>query len=155
MATVKEWSLHTNSNLYLRAYNVYPFNPGCVKILNEILNMFDIEIVVSSDWKDDYTLEQLKDIFNLNNVVKLPIDTTVSLNKNATMLDHYRATEILNYVYKNDIKKYIILDDLQLKPWFSENNFVFCANVFEGIKQTNLKEKIIKKLNLIKDYGNH
>jgi histidinol phosphatase-like enzyme len=37
----------------------YPFDPKCVKIFNEILDATEADIVLSSDWKLHFSLEDI------------------------------------------------------------------------------------------------
>ncbi|MFW6247298.1 MAG: hypothetical protein ACOC22_03965, partial [bacterium] len=61
-------------------------------------------------------------------------------------LEACRASEILGHVNENDIKKYIAIDDLDLKPWLGDN-FIHTPRVSEGIKQTGILNKIKSKIN--------
>ena len=134
----------------------YPFNPGCVEIFNEILNETDVEIVLSSDWKNHYNLEELDKIFKFNGVIKSPFDVTgneyvsgdqwVGLEKN-------RAAQIGSYLYKEQIKdnhitNYVVVDDLNVGNFMQvdKDKFVLTKDN-EGLKQTGIKKKIIKLLN--------
>ena len=60
-------------------WDATPFNKGCVKILNEILELTGASIVVSSDWKIRYTLDELGGIFKFNGIKSIPVGTTPDL----------------------------------------------------------------------------
>jgi hypothetical protein len=123
----------------------YRFNPGCVKVLNQILKITDADIVLTSDWREDYDLQTLDNIFKFNEVIKSPIDVTDVYSKNMQELEKFRASEINDYIYKKNIANYVIIDDLDLSPFVPKDKFIQTTNR-EGIKQSNIKEKILKIL---------
>ena len=123
----------------------YRFNPGCVKVLNQILKITDADIVLTSDWREDYDLQTLDNIFKFNEVIKSPIDVTDVYSKTMQELEKFRASEINDYIYKKNITNYVIIDDLDLSPFVPQNKFIRTINR-EGIKQSNIKEKILKTL---------
>ena len=123
----------------------YRFNEKCVKVLNRILKITDADIVLTSDWKEHYDLQTLDNIFKFNKVVKSPIDVTDVYSKTLQELEKFRGSEINDYIYKKNITNYVIIDDLELSPFVSKDKFVRTINR-EGIKQSNIKEKIIKIL---------
>jgi len=126
---------------------VYRFNPKAVKILNEILQITDAEIIISSDWKLFYTLDNLKEIFKWQKVIKEPIDVTPSVPYSAMqLLEENRAKEILEHYDIHKPGSWIAIDDLNLGSWISEKHFVLTPRFMEGIKQTGKKDEIINKL---------
>jgi hypothetical protein len=123
----------------------YRFNPGCVKILNQILEITDADIVLTSDWREHYDLQTLDNIFKFNKVIKSPIDVTDVYSKTLQELEKFRGSEINDYIYKKNITNYVIIDDLDLSPYVSKDKFI--RTIFrEGIKQSNIKQKILKIL---------
>ncbi len=143
LATVKQYNLTNQSKTWLQKYNVYPFDPKCVKIFNEILEKVDADIIISSDWRVEFTLEELADIFKINGVIRPPMGVTPQY---PTSMSHYsknRAGEIMKYVTDNKIgKNWIAIDDLNLNLWLDEH-FFMCKSEWEGIKQSGLKQKIL------------
>lgn len=146
LATNKEYNKNRhkfwNKNPEFRELNVpYPYNVGCVKILNEILEETDADIVLSSDWKLHWNLGDLDKIFKLNGITKSPIDVTgdhpIALNH----LEKNRFNEIKIYIQDKDIKNYVIVDDLRLDIY--SDRFVRTKDS-EGLKQTGVKDKILK-----------
>ncbi len=131
-------------------YNCYPFDKKCVTVLNEIIDKTGADIILSSDWKYHYTIDQLNEIFKDNGINYPVINITTSLwetkFKSYSELHNCRAEEILDYVEKHEIVNYAAVDDLNLLGWIP-NNFAYCARASEGIKQTGIKEKIINILN--------
>jgi len=128
----------------------YPFDPKCVKIFNEILDETGADIVLSSDWREHFSLEDLDKIFKFNGVNKSPIDITVSELASFGNLTMNRAYQIGEYVTRNNITNYVVIDDLNVGKYMvitnEENKFVL-TNDFEGIKQLGIKNKIINILN--------
>lgn len=132
------------------AFGVYNFDKKCVNVLNNIIDNTVSEIVLSSDWKLSYNIDAMNNIFKYNGINSYIVHYTPSLwgtkYKDLKELEECRANEILEYVKAHDIKNYVAIDDLDLSPWICEEHFVHCARINEGIKQSNIKEKIITKL---------
>jgi hypothetical protein len=123
----------------------YSFNPGCVKVLNEILEKTNAEIVITSDWREDYSLQALGNIFKFNKVIKSPIDVTEVISGKLIEKVKNRAKEIDIYIQKHSIETYVIIDDFDLSPYVPKDKFVITIER-EGIKQSNIKHKILKIL---------
>lgn len=145
-----ESQFNSNPKKWNKEFNIYSFDSKCVKILNEIIEKTNPTIILSSDWKNHYTLEQMNQIFELNKVNSKVTDYTSTLwgiqfKDCSTELEICRATEILNYVKEHNIENYVAIDDLNLEFWIP-NNFVHIKRFREGIKQCGIKDKIIAKL---------
>jgi hypothetical protein len=130
-------------------WDAYMFDPKAVAVLNFILQETGAEIILSSDWRHHYTLQEMREIFAHNFVMKGPIGFT-SLSKNYTgmNLEGGRADEIelwiKTHAWKNDIK-WVAVDDLNMDERLHPN-FVLCPNDNEGIKRLGIKEKILERL---------
>lgn len=140
------------------------FNQKAIKVLNEIIDTTDCEIVVSSDWKYHGTLKQMQELYKIRGILKSPIAyTTKSLphtnhffNKD-TDLEETRSLEILEYLKENpEVTNWVAVDDMDLSEHYGPisgnflwglKNFVQTPKSNEGIKQTGKKEQIIKFLN--------
>jgi hypothetical protein len=127
----------------------YRFDQKAVAVLNFILQQTNAEIVLSSDWRTHYTLQEIREIFAHNFVLRGPIGfTTRSKNYNGDNLENGRAEEIKAWIelhaWKDDTK-WVAVDDLNMSDQLYPN-FVWCPNSNEGIKQTGVKDKIIKIL---------
>lgn len=124
----------------------YPFNKDAVKIFNEILDETDAEIVLSSDWRLHFDLEELDGIFKFNGVKKSPIAiTSKHKRKMSSDLEDDRSYQIQEYKNEHKIENWVAIDDLNLS--FSLKDRFFITRSGQGIKQTGLKDKIINKLN--------
>jgi hypothetical protein len=135
---------------------IYRFDSKSVKTLNEILDETSAEIVLSSDWKKQHTLEEMREIFEWNGVKKGPIAFTINSPlygdaQTNEWLAGARAFEIKEYVERHGLTTWVAIDDLKIHQSgfsdFFEGHFVFCGRYLEGVKQTNHKEKIIEILN--------
>jgi len=140
-------------------WGAYMFDHKCVAVLNFILKETGAEIVLSSDWKTHYTLFEMCEIFTHNGVIKGPIGFTPnSKTYTGDNLEGGRVDEIKGWLkhnaWKNDIK-WVVIDDLNMSVNYAEklgnvggglDNFVHCPKHMEGIKQTGVKEKILKFL---------
>jgi hypothetical protein len=127
----------------------YPFDPKCVKIFNEILDETGADIVLSSDWREHFSLEDLDKIFKFNGVNKSPVDITISELASFGNQIMNRAFQIGEYVTRNNITNYVVIDDLNVGKYMvitnEENKFVLTDD-FEGLKKLNIKNKILKIL---------
>jgi len=121
------------------------FDKDNVMVLNKILKLSDAEIIISSDWRHHYYLEELKQIFEYFGVIKKPIGVTCNFSKQFTSLDleGARSAEIIEWLKTNGSnRKWVAIDDLLL----TVPNFIHIKRTKEGIKQTGLKDKILKFL---------
>ena len=130
----------------------YPFDPECVKILNEIIETTDAEIVLSSDWKLHWNILELHEIFKSNGVIKSPRTTTLDLTNPNYGLEEERAYQIDTFIKRFKPKQYVIIDDLLVGPNMessdAQDRYVQTKSS-EGLKQTGVKEKIIEKIGKI------
>lgn len=127
----------------------HPFNEKCVEVFNDILKQFECEIVLSSDWKKRRTLKELDMIFKHFGVIQSPIDVTKNL-RDEFNFEHCRAMEIMHFIGENNVKKFIILDDLDLDKMFSPRMLdrFFKTSFDNGLGEIGMKEKIIERMRL-------
>ena len=123
----------------------YPFNSDCVKIFNEILEQTDAKIILSSDWRLHWNLEELDKIFKYNGVIKSPEATTsFSKWKMSSSLQLDRIKQIEQYVHYSEITHWVAIDDLNLSDL--GDRFVRTTDN-EGLKELGIKNKILNILN--------
>lgn len=149
------------------------FDEKAIKILNSILEQTGAEIVVSSDWRFHATLEELGDYYESQGIIKRPISIThrtEDVNPQLWKVLRFRADlemersiEIQDWLLKNpEVTHWVAVDDLDMSVKFlsehflNENpnsnikpgltNFVHTTKSNEGIKQSGVKEKILKYL---------
>ena len=146
------------------------FNKKAIKILNEILEETNADIVVSSDWKRWANVEEMGEYYESQGLKKKPIGFTKFLQdcevpqnfpwSRTYDLEQSRSLEIKQYLQDHpEITHWVAVDDLNMGiPQTNETwgeiemdwvltNFVLTPKGSEGIKQTGIKEKIIKFLN--------
>lgn len=140
------------------------FDRKAIKVLNQILEETDAEIVVSSDWRFHATLEELGNYYLQQGIVKRPMDFTGNtLPRDAkfwdskTDLEETRSYEILDWLKQHpEVQHWVAVDDLDMSERFDNStgsymwglkNFVWVPRSNEGIKQSGIKEKIIHFLN--------
>lgn len=126
------------------------FDTKCVAVLNYIIQETGCEIIISSDWRHDMTLHEMREMYAQYGVIKGPIGyTPLSKTYTGDNLDGGRADEIKMWIkthaWKDDVK-WVAVDDLFMEEHLFPN-FVLCNNHMEGIKQTGIREKILKILN--------
>jgi len=146
------------------------FDKKSIKILNEVIEETGAEIVVSSDWRFHATLEELGEYYLSQGISKKPIGFTKKLGQfqepenfpwsRQWNLEQSRSLEILQYLKDHpEVTEWVAVDDLNMgipqthESWgememdWGLTNFVLTPKSSEGIKQTGLKDKIIKLLN--------
>jgi hypothetical protein len=153
-------------------YRFDDFDWKAIKILNEILEETGADIVVSSDWRLYANLDELGEYYTSQGIIKKPIAVTgllkdilpeeypSSLYSVSRELERYMEIE---YWVENhpEITKWVAVDDLNMsvdylsdrfkskdKPFKKPGlkNFVYTPFGSQGIKQTGIKEKILKFL---------
>jgi hypothetical protein len=149
------------------------FNKKAIKVLNEILEETNAEIVVSSDWKRWATVEEMGEYYESQGIKKKPIAFTPNLGEctwyigaypagfiwsRAWELEQTRTIEIKQYLVDHpEITNWVSIDDLRMGKTgldYSEtyehewglDNFVETPKGSEGIKQSGIKEKILNYL---------
>jgi hypothetical protein len=168
-----EWGgrkLSMDANQIPLEYRFDDFDKKAIQVLNEILEKTGAEIVVSSDWRGFATLEELGEYYTNQGIIKKPIGVTKFLGECEQPKDfpwsyindreQCRSLEILQYLKDYpEITHWVAVDDLSMgvhvenssygafdRDW-GLTNFVWTPYDTEGIKQSGIKEKIIKYLN--------
>jgi len=154
-------------------YRFDNFDIKAVKVLNKILEQTGAEIVVSSDWRLYASLEELGEYYTSKGIIKKPIGFTEVfhytdwLNEGRVPSDfdwnrtdgreQERHFEIKNWLKSHpEVTHWVAIDDLHMgihveassygsydRDWGLEN-FVWTPQSDEGIKQSGIKDKIIK-----------
>lgn len=149
------------------------FDDKAVKVLNEILEETGAEIVVSSDWRLHANLEELGEYYESQGIIKKPFAVTDIFKdifpkewnafRYRAELELERSMEIGHWLENHpEVTSWVAIDDLNMSPEFlskyfsnSEDedknpglsNFVLTPRSREGIKQSGVKEKVLKFLN--------
>jgi hypothetical protein len=142
------------------------FDKKAVKVLNQVLEETGAEIVVSSDWRLHANLEELGEYYLSKGILKAPIGVTkryfncdnpdeLEWNRR-TVYELQRCIEVRQYLTDHpEVTHWVCVDDLQLgktdtggytQKW-GLSNFVHTSRMDEGIKQSGVKEKLLKYLN--------
>lgn len=142
------------------------FDKKAIKVLNEILEQTGAEIVVSSDWKNWASVEEMGDYYEKQGIIKRPIDFTgnvldlsrVTWHRNWD-LEGTRSMEIQDWLSEHpEVTEWVAIDDLNMSKTglhygmefeheWALDNFVHTPLNNEGIKQLGVKEKILSFLN--------
>jgi len=149
------------------------FNKKAINVLNSILEETGAEIVVSSDWKRWANVEEMGEYYESQGIIKKPIAFTPNLGQCTWYIEAYpagfmwsrewdmeqtRSIEIKQYLIDHpEITHWVSIDDLKMGktglhysvPYEHEwglDNFVETPRGTEGIKQSGIKEKILKFL---------
>ena len=137
------------------------FDIKAIKILNEILTETGADYVISSDWKNHATLEELQGYYLSKGVIKAPIALTPNLSEFDSdtysmfnwrwWFEKIRILEIKEYLNQHpEVTHWVAVDDLDMSPEYNQgsglSNFVLTPRSNEGIKQTGIKDKILKYL---------
>ena len=145
------------------------FDQKAVKVLNEILEVTGAEIVVSSDWKKHANLRELSSYYLAQGIKKAPIALTPSFMNcderewvpwnRQYQYEQERSLEIKQYLKDHpEVTHWVAVDDLNMaieimdysrtitRDW-GLSNFVLTPKSGEGIKQSGIKEQILKYLN--------
>ena len=164
----KKWDGHKLS-MYMREipleYRFDNFNKKAIKVLNEIIKETGVEIVISSDWKLHGTFEELGNYYESQGIIKKPIALTTNLGQCTWYndmvwvwsprwdLEMTRVIEIKQFLHDHpEITHWVAVDDLNMgkngedwKDW-GLDNFVLTPSSDQGIKQSGIKDKILKFL---------
>lgn len=153
-------------------YRFDDFDQKAVAVLNGILDETGAEIVVSSDWKHWATLEEMGEYYEIQGIRKKPIDFTKNLGQCSFQdkkefvwsstydLEQSRYVEITQYLMDHPkITHWVAVDDLHMGKHVEKSkygafdrddwgltNFVWTPRCSEGIKQSGVKDKILKYL---------
>lgn len=130
------------------------FDVKAVKVLKEIIDETGCELVISSDWKLHGTLDQMKEMY-ITRGIKPPIDYTPNMkdfDETGHAMLHWkgfsesiRVYEVNEYLKNHpEVTHWVAVDDLNLSLL---ENFVRTTKPYnEGIKQSGVKDKILKYL---------
>jgi len=124
------------------------FDAECIQILNEILGIIpDIEIVVSSNWREYASLGIMREMYKEYGIIKQPISYTPKVSSRVVQPRNYgenRVIEIKHWLNQHNlVEPWVAIDDLDLGEL--GNGFLRTKEEL-GIKEEGFKEKIISLL---------
>lgn len=142
LVTDNDFACHKNNT-----FDRTPFSKNCVSVVNEIIALTGIEIITTSDWRNDFSLEDMRRWYFMNGLCKGPIGYTPNSKTYSGMnIESGRTDEIMSYVNLHRIKNWVAVDDLKMDGL--NPHFVHCPKHSEGIRQKGIKENIIEKLKI-------
>ena len=112
------------------------FNSNCVENFNGILYATDAEIVITSTWRELFSLEALGEIFAENDIVKLPVDATPIIPYKT------RKDEIVAFLKENPVYKFVVLDDSPDAFVHSFDEFILIEDPAKGLTSKEAKKAI-------------
>lgn len=127
---------------------LYRMNDACVTVLNEILQESGAEIVLSSDWRHHFNLEQIGEIFEWNGIIKKPIAMTGKESISFSNHEKNRIHQIQISLNELQPKNWVVFDDLCLgKECYKDglDNFVLIDPIV-GLTGEGIKNQILTKL---------
>lgn len=116
------------------------FDKAAVKNINNLIKETDCEIVVSSDWKLWVSLEEMKDFYISQGIIKSPIGYTPDKSSEIKSIDdlaRLRVEEIQQWLNENHVSTWVVIDDLDLRKL---ERFVFIEDVKIGMTKDSLRE---------------
>ena len=154
----KKWNRRKLSMSIPLEFRFDNFNQKAIKVLNQILVETDVEIVISSDWRYHATLEEMGEYFELQGIIKKPIDFTPrtqdiepefweKFSVSKSDIESERAFEIKYWLQQHpEVTHWVAIDDLDMSQKDETQthmleNFVLTPKSNEGIKQSDIKEK--------------
>lgn len=141
----------------------YPWETEQCLALAEIIGSTDSKVVISSDWKKSYSIDELNQIFEYYGIPGVVIGVTgPEKAKMSSWLDQDRAYQIVKWLdeHKGEVEEWVAIDDLNVGKWLdlmktdypfvSKNNHVWIWGDWSEnctVKLTDCTEKIIDHLN--------
>lgn len=129
------------------------FYQPCREALNRIISMTGCEIIISSGWRRFYDLEQIREIFEWNRIIKIPIGFTQDYDGQTDLpkgkeVETIRCREILSWLGAHDANgriSWCAVDDMDLS--FGLDKFVRCPDHRLGLSYKGAADKVISILN--------
>jgi hypothetical protein len=138
-------------------------NKESVAVLNEIIEITNADIVVSSDWRFYATIEEMGDYYTLKGIIKKPISFTPHINDcnnhdntfkwiRDLDLEQSRCLEIKQYLQDNpSVNRWVSIDDMDLSvrnilPEWGLSNFVKTNPDGIGLCEDGIKDKVLSFL---------
>lgn len=90
------------------------FDVEACQYVKDLCDRFDLKIVITSSWKEFYSLKQIKALLSLRQLDPYVIDTTSKDNQS-------RPDKIRAYLKLHPVKIYLILDDIDMRDAFPDH----------------------------------
>lgn len=101
----------------------YPWVQEDCDALKTILDETNAKLVLSSDWRFQFSFRQMKDIFqhygiHSSNLLDMTCQFSLWNKMSRTSLEHERAMQVVKWAKDNKISNWIAIDDLNLGEQF-------------------------------------
>ena len=120
-------------------------SPGKLYLVEHIIGKTDAKIVISSSWREMYSLKELYDMFYIRGFT-LPRTSIVGKTEICESdVDHYsrRSIEISKWLDVHDhVESYVILDDEDRFESRHKNNLV-TTNMFDGLNMSLADDAVL------------
>jgi hypothetical protein len=124
-------------------------SPGKLYILEEIVRSTDAKIVISSTWRELYSLKELHTLF-MDRGWKLPVTTIIGKTEEdgGRRLHHgaisTRSSNISKWLdSKDNVSNYVILDDVEAKDFEDRHqDHLVITDVYNGINFRDMEKAI-------------
>ena len=130
-----EWSLILNAEIPKKVFD-RNFSKLAVSNINYLIHWTNAKIVVTSTWRNNFSVEELKVIFKNQGILGDVVDKTgVGLT---------RGEEIIEWLDSNEVEKYVVIDD-QIKDIIIhiDENKAIHVNSQIGFEDQDLVDKAI------------
>lgn len=146
-----EWKTGEHVDINACVKVPYGWHDKSCKALSQLIEELDLKIVISSDWRRHFKIDELKMIFAFNKIQPDSIIGETGRVIRAKDLESERIQEINEWVAKweeenGETLKWVAVDDLNMVD-LGENHFVYTNS---GISAPNVATKI-KKYFLLQD----
>lgn len=130
----------------------YEWNEEACNTLQDILTTCDAEVVLSSDWRKYYSLQEMRQIFFHHGLSSKRLIGYTSINPKyrysttSREAGLHRSNEIADWLGLHKPKKWVAIDDLPLVG-LDQSHFAHCIDTGKGILLEGLVDKIKGILN--------
>lgn len=151
IATTSHWNLGNEFDLSTGKKVPYLWDMNCCNTLSNILESTDSDVVISSDWRFNFTLDEIKELFkihkmNPDRVIGTTEKTQPKRMSEWSKVELLREREILNWVQKHNPHHWVAIDDLFLSG-LPRENFVMVRDERKGLDQELVSVILESKLN--------
>jgi hypothetical protein len=121
-----------HSGVMTKNIHTLEFDERNINYIREIVKNFCLEIVVSSDWTEFKSFDEIISLYKKHNI-NIPKDYSHKVKYNANpnykkiSVQELRANEILEWTHINnyDITDIVVIDDLDMRKFFPSDVFIW------------------------------
>lgn len=115
---INDWSRVQDPSTWFRDF-LYPFDPDCVKLMNQLLAESAARIVLSTEARFRYNDKALIELFEFNampiNPIRIPHNFLGRFKGHDDKYILKKTLEIEVFVKEHNLKHFVILDDWELR----------------------------------------